>query len=186
MIANSGQPFNITLGQDLNGDSIFNDRPTFATDLNRPSVVSTTWGTFDRSPIAGQKLIPINYGTAPASFTLNMRLSKVFGFGKERGKGANVPGAGGGGGEHRGPGPMMGGRGPGGGGPFGGGGQTTNRRYNLTLSAQAMNILNHVNYGTQVGNLSSPFFGVSKTLAGGPFGSNSAVRRVFLQAQFAF
>ena len=30
MVASSGIPFNITLGQDYNGDSIFNDRPTFA------------------------------------------------------------------------------------------------------------------------------------------------------------
>jgi hypothetical protein len=32
---NSGQPFNIIVGQDLNGDSQFNDRPAFATDLSR-------------------------------------------------------------------------------------------------------------------------------------------------------
>ena len=30
MMANSGPPFNITTGQDNNGDSIFNDRPAFA------------------------------------------------------------------------------------------------------------------------------------------------------------
>ncbi len=71
------------------------------------------------------------------------------------------------------------------GGPFGGG-PTTNRRYNLTLSVQAMNILNHVNYGNPVSNLSSPYFGAPKTLAGGPFGTNVAVRRLFMQAQFAF
>src|SRR5580765_5687127 len=29
MVANSGAPFNIITGQDLNGDSIFNDRPSF-------------------------------------------------------------------------------------------------------------------------------------------------------------
>ena len=31
MLVTSGRPYNITLGQDLNGDSIFNDRPAFAT-----------------------------------------------------------------------------------------------------------------------------------------------------------
>ena len=31
LVVTSGIPFNITLGQDYNGDSIFNDRPTFAT-----------------------------------------------------------------------------------------------------------------------------------------------------------
>jgi hypothetical protein len=49
-----------------------------------------------------------------------------------------------------------------------------------------MNIFNHVNYGNPVSNLSSQYFGAPKTLAGGPFGSNVAVRRLFLQAQFAF
>ncbi|HEY5055950.1 MAG TPA: carboxypeptidase regulatory-like domain-containing protein, partial [Acidobacteriaceae bacterium] len=53
MQATSGLPFNITLPQDLNGDSQFNDRPTFATDLTRPSVVKTEWGTFDTNPMAG-------------------------------------------------------------------------------------------------------------------------------------
>ncbi len=182
IIANSGQPFNITTGQDYNGDSIYNDRPAFATDLTRLSVRRTAYGVFDVAPLPGQTLIPINYGTGPGNFTINMRVSKVFGFGKEGGK---TPGAqGGSGGEHRGPGGPMGPR-MGHGGPFGGG-PTTNRRYNLTLSVQAMNILNHVNYGNPVSNLSSPYFGAPKTLAGGPFGTNVAVRRLFMQAQFAF
>jgi hypothetical protein len=183
IVANSGQPFNITTGQDYNGDSIYNDRPAFATDLTRATVRRTAYGVFDVAPLPGQTLVPINYGTGPGNFTINMRVSKVFGFGKEGGK---TPGAqgGGGGGEHRGPGGPMGPR-MGGGGPFGGG-PTTNRRYNLTLSVQAMNILNHVNYGNPVSNLSSPYFGVPKTLAGGPFGSNVALRRLFIQAQFAF
>ena len=30
IVADSGQPFNITLDQDLNGDNQFNDRPAFA------------------------------------------------------------------------------------------------------------------------------------------------------------
>jgi hypothetical protein len=184
IIANSGQPFNITTGQDYNGDSIYNDRPAFASDLTRPTVMRTGLGTFDTAPIAGQAIVPINYGTGPSNFTINMRVSKVFGFGKEGGKTQGSQGGGGGGDRHGpgGMGPRMGG----GGGPFGGGGATTNRRYNLTLSIQSMNILNHVNYGNPIGNLSSPYFGESKTLAGGPFGTNSAVRRVFLQAQFAF
>ncbi len=31
MVVNSGTPFNVTVGQDLNGDNQFNDRPAFAT-----------------------------------------------------------------------------------------------------------------------------------------------------------
>ena len=53
--AASGRPFDITLGEDLNRDSIFNDRPAFATDLTRPSTVVTPLGAFDTAPIAGQR-----------------------------------------------------------------------------------------------------------------------------------
>ena len=59
--AQSSAPFNITLGQDLNGDAQYNDRPAFATDLTRASVVKTKlWnvrygyrcgGTDDRFPV---------------------------------------------------------------------------------------------------------------------------------------
>ena len=37
----SGAPFDITTGTDLNGDTIYNDRPAFATDLTRSSVIKT-------------------------------------------------------------------------------------------------------------------------------------------------
>ena len=66
LIANSSPPFNIVLGQDLNGDGVFNDRPAFATDLTRPSVVTTKWGTFDTDPLPTQRIIPYDYGRAPA------------------------------------------------------------------------------------------------------------------------
>src|ERR1035441_10973928 len=41
LVATSTRPFNMTVGRDLNGDTIFTDRPAFATDLSRPSVVRT-------------------------------------------------------------------------------------------------------------------------------------------------
>jgi hypothetical protein len=81
VLADSGSPFNIVLAEDLNGDQQFNDRPTFATDLSRPSVVKTAWGVFDTAPLAGQRTIPINYGTGPAHFMVNARLAKSFRFG---------------------------------------------------------------------------------------------------------
>lgn len=80
-IIESSGPFNITVGQDLNGDSQFNDRPAFATDLTRPSVYRTRWGNFDADPMPGQKTIPVNYGTGPSFIMLNMALSRVFYFG---------------------------------------------------------------------------------------------------------
>jgi hypothetical protein len=82
--ATSGAPFDILVGQDLNGDSQFNDRPTFATDLTRPSVVATRWGTFDTNPITGQTIIPRNYGQGPGLFLVNLAVGKSFGVGPVR------------------------------------------------------------------------------------------------------
>jgi hypothetical protein len=191
MIASSGVPYNVTIGSDLNGDSLFNDRPTFATDLSSPTVKVTPFGAFDLQPTSGQTLVPINYLTGPTQFTLNLRLSKTFGFGKETGAASNQ-----GGGPFGGPG-GGGGRGPGGGGGgFGGGPRagmgaifgpgTTNHRYNLTLSVNARNVLNRVNLAVPIGNLSSPSFGQSISLAGGPFSSAAANRKLELQANFSF
>ncbi|MDQ3918439.1 MAG: carboxypeptidase regulatory-like domain-containing protein, partial [Acidobacteriota bacterium] len=70
--AMSGRPFNITIGRDLNADSLFNERPAFATDLTRASVRATPYGTFDLDPRPGQQIIPRNYGTGPAFFSVNM------------------------------------------------------------------------------------------------------------------
>ena len=198
LIASSGSPYNVTIGRDVNGDSLFNDRPAFATDLARPSVVLTRFGAFDMLPnidgASGQTIIPINYLTGPTQFTLNLRLSKTFGFGKETGgtnnQGDGPPGRqrGGGGGEGRGPGGGGGGfgRGPGAGmgALFGPG--ATSHRYNLTLSVNARNVLNRVNLSSPIGNLSSPFFGQSISLAGGAFSSAAANRKLELQASFSF
>ena len=70
----------------------------------------------------------------------------------------------------------------------GGGGGGTNRRYNLTLSVQARNILNHVNPGPINGTLTSPLFGQSNSTAGGfgAFAENGNNRRLELQMRFTF
>jgi hypothetical protein len=81
--ATSGAPFNIVLGEDLNGDTQYNDRPAFATDLSRPGVVRTQWGVFDADPIAGQTIIPRNYGQGPGSLSLNLTVGKVYVFGRQ-------------------------------------------------------------------------------------------------------
>jgi uncharacterized membrane protein YgcG len=193
IVVNSGSPFNVTAGQDLNGDSIFNDRPGFVSSTRCPAVqftgtdACTPLGTFTIAPVVGSA-IPINYGTGHGQATVNLRLSKTFGFGKEA-KGAGGGGGFGGGipGGGRGPGGGLGGRGltGGGGNPFGGG-PSTNRRYNLTFSVSARNIFNHVNLGLPSGNLESPFFDRSNTLAGGPFNTQTANRRIDLQVRFTF
>jgi hypothetical protein len=135
--------------------------------------------------------IPINYLTGPNHFTLNLRLAKSFGFGPEVGgknaaqAGGGPPPGGGGGGPRGGGGGGGGfGRGPGGG--FGGMGAATTRRYSLTFSVNARNVLNHVNAATPSGTLTSSHFGESTGLAGGPFSSQAANRKIELQAMFSF
>jgi hypothetical protein len=83
LVATSTRPFNITIGRDLNGDTIFTDRPAFATDLTRPSAVRTAFGAFDLAPVPGQVIIPRNYGVGPALVSLNLRVAKTFKLGKE-------------------------------------------------------------------------------------------------------
>ena len=89
--ATSGAPFNIVVGQDLNGDTQYNDRPSFATDLTRPSVVATRWGTFDTNPIPGQTMIPRNYGQGPGLLLVTLAVGKKIGVGPKH---EAAPGAG--------------------------------------------------------------------------------------------
>ena len=63
---------------------------------------------------------------------------------------------------------------------------SSSRRYSLTFSVNARNILNRVNLATPIGNLTSPLFGQSNALAGGPFSSSASNRRIELQASFSF
>jgi hypothetical protein len=193
LVASSGSPFDILVGQDLNGDSLFNDRPAFAADLSRPSVVKTAYGTFDTLPLPGQTIIPRNYGNGPGQLNLNVHLTKIFSFGGEgRAATEGSRGRGGYGGEGRRGGPPGGGLGPGGlgggGGPrdlFGGGGG--NKRYTLEFTIDARNALNNVNLAPPIGNLSSPLFGQSNRLGGGFRGGGAtANRRIELEVRFTF
>ena len=185
IIIQSGMPYSITTGQDNNGDSIFNDRAWLTSNAfscTSPSSFTMT------EPTTSPRLVPVNSCTGPSNTTINLRLAKTFGFGPET-KG------GGGGGDFGGPrggprgGPPGGGLGPrglgGGGNPFGFGG-SSNHRYSLTFSIMARNLLNSQNPGLPVGSLSSPFFGQTISMAGGPFSSASANRRIDLQVMFSF
>ena len=175
LIASSGTPYNITVAQDLNGDSILNDRPAFASGLSDPAnVVVTKYGSFDTVPVSGETLVPINDLTGPGHFTMNVRLSKTFGFGPEGGGPAGGSRAQGGGGYGRAVGGPMSLERP------------TDRRYDLTFSIAASNVFNDVNLQTPSGTLGSPFFGKSNALAGSPFSSSAANRRIDLQAFFSF
>ena len=70
----------------------------------------------------------------------------------------------------------------------GGGGDLTNKRYNLTFSVEGRNILNHVNPGQPIGNLLSPLFGESNSLGNGgrPSRRPTNNRRLTLGLRFAF
>lgn len=185
IVATSGSPYNVTVGQDLSGDSLFNDRPALATNVFG-ACVSPTAACHYVVPSGPYTPIPINYLTGPGHFTVNLRLSKTFGFGPENSAASGPRGGGPGGG----PGGERHGGGPGGfGRPMGGifgGGAGTSRRYNLTFSVNARNLFNRVNLGTPIGNLDSRFFGQSIALAGGPFSSAASNRRIELQASFSF
>jgi hypothetical protein len=73
-----------------------------------------------------------------------------------------------------------------------GGGQA-GKRFSLTASVQASNVLNHTNLGPPVVNLSSPYFGESISLAqgfgppgGGSGGTPTYNRKITLQLRFTF
>jgi hypothetical protein len=69
------------------------------------------------------------------------------------------------------------------------GGASSGRKYTLTFSVNAMNVLNHANYAPPSGDLSSPYFGEYRSLAGGfgPMGGASTYnRKIDLQLRLAF
>jgi hypothetical protein len=152
VLASSGTPFNITTGRDTNGDTIFSERPAFATNLNKPGVVVTPLGAFDPTPEPGQTIIPRNFGRGPGFALVSLNVAKTFKFGKAI--------------EPKSP-------------PPGGPGTTSvsspaaisgsadakppakppvQRPYSLTFSVSVNNLFNRNNQGNPVGNMASPYF----------------------------
>jgi hypothetical protein len=162
--AQNGQPFNITTGTDLNGDTVYNDRPAFATDLSRASVVRSKYGNFDTQPIAGQTIIPYNDATSPGLFFMEFGVSRNFKFGPRPAAEPLPPGA-----------PAPQGKVP-----------LPDPKYRLVFEVDASNVLNHVNPGVPVSVLSSPEFGQS--ISQNPFFSqnNAANRVILLMTSFHF
>jgi hypothetical protein len=170
----SGVPFNITTGADANGDTLFTERPAFATSLSEPGIIVTRFGAFDPTPEVGDVLVPRNYGRGPEFFVVNLRAAKEFGFGGGGKKSSATPGQSGGGGGQR-------------------GGDTDDEEspYKLEFSVQVRNLFNHPNGGTPVGNLRSLFFGDPVSLGGGfGFGGGGGQaagnRRIRFEVQFSF
>ena len=148
-------PYNLILGRDLNGDTISNERPAFATDLSRPSVVLTRFGAFDTNPMPGQKLVPRNYLAGDPMINLIVRVGRSFEI--KRGKGAKGPGKTDEGFGYT-PNASLVRTAP----SNGGGGE--GRHYTLNFNISCNNPLNHLNKGGWVGNLSSPLFGQSTAI----------------------
>ncbi len=157
--ANSGRPFNITTGRDNNQDTLFSDRPAFASPGD-PDAVVTRFGVFNPNPQPGDQIIPRNFGQGPGSVSVNLNISKTFGFGPQRGFSARgavnqqvqqarinrrLSRMG------------RGGRGRGG----RGGGGDSRQKYSLTLSLNTRNLFNTVNLAGFNGVLTSPFFGTA-------------------------
>ena len=202
VVANTGPPFNIVTGQDLNLDRQVNERPSLlGPDANcaLKTVRCTPFGNFNLVPLTGERIIPRNFGTSPGAFVVNLRISRAFAFGTINRGNAAAPsrpaGAGPGGS------PVAAAAGSGGparvaggpGGPQGGPAASSEKRYTLNVSINFRNLLNHVNLAPPEGNLSSPNFGQSLGLGGtfggfgGDGGSNGAGnRRIYAQVRLNF
>ncbi len=182
----SNSAFNIVVGQDLNGDTQFNDRPAFATDLSRPSVYRTRWGVFDAQPIPGEKIIPINYGKGPGLVVFNLRVNRRFNFGPKlpdppaspaNASAANAPNA---------PAPNAPAPNAAAKPPAKPAKKEIERKFTLGFGLASENILNHPNLAQPVGVLGSPLFGTSTALATAWGGNGSANRTVSLETFFRF
>ncbi len=202
--ASSGTPYNIITGRDVYGDGVLSARPALLSGVTAANcsgtdlIYESSFGCFNLNPAPGTPTIGRNFGRGPASFNINLRLSRTWSIGSkepsagstgggapgmEGPRGGGFPGMGGGPPRGGGGGPMGG---PGG--PMGGGGGTGTGKYTITLSIMATNALNHPNFGPPSGDLASPYFGEHLSLGGfGPGGvSNVFDRRITVQLRFAF
>ncbi|MGO9227701.1 MAG: carboxypeptidase regulatory-like domain-containing protein [Bryobacteraceae bacterium] len=208
----SGQPYDVLAGTDLYGTTNINARAAFAPNAScagasgvvlSGDVVCSQVGDFTTSYNVANptNLVPRNYLTMPGLISINMRIYRVFGFGPERANqtqnrgGWGGPGGPGGGGPPPGGGP--GGMRGGGGGRGGMFGDTTTRRFNLTLGVNFTNILNHFNPGGYQGVITSPYFLEPTSVntgfgggfpggGGGMAGSTANNRRLDFQTRLTF
>jgi hypothetical protein len=160
----SGPPFNITVGRDIYGTTLFNGRPGIATDPSKPGLIQTSYGLLDPSPTAGEIILPRNFGRGPGSVQFNLRFSKTIGFGSAKAI-ADSP-------EKQ---------------------KNDHSRYGLICTLQMRNLLNHNNPGPIIGNIASPLFGEANQPAGSitpqagtNFSESATNRRFELQMRFTF
>lgn len=157
LFAQSGTPYNVTIGKDFTKNNQFNARPTYGT-CGAADVVSTRYGCLDSNPVGkGEMIVPFGLGTGPANVSFSLRMSKVIGIGQKIGGPAPSQGVSGGGGIVT------------SGGVSGNLDAAANRKYKLTLTAGAINLFNVVNLAPPNGTLLSPLFGKSQALANGAY-----------------
>jgi len=183
VVIQSGPPFDITIGRDLYGTTLFNARPGIATDPTKPGLIQTKYGLLDPNPTLNQPTLARNFGRGPGQLMLNLRVQKIFEFGKGENSGAASTGQPGSGPRGGTPGVFTPTGGP------GGPASQAGHRYNLTISMSVRNIINHTNPGPIIGNITSPLFGqANQPSDAGGFGfSESANNRRFeLQTRFTF
>lgn len=159
LTARAGSPFNITTGSDNNGDTIYNDRPSFATSASNPAnVVHTVYGDLDLNPQPGEKIIPVNYGHSAGPFvSLQLQASKTWKFGSRLSDPAPGRSA-----------------------------STTNPRYELVFSVEAQNVTNSVSPAQPVGVLASPFFGQPIATSNNFLSTSAANRTITLHTAISF
>ena len=184
VVMQTGPPFDITIGRDLYGTTLFNARPGIAVDPSKPGLIQTMYGLLDPNPTLNQPTLARNFGRGPGQLMLNLRLQKIFEFGKGENSGTASTGQPGSGPRGGAPGvftPAGGAAGP--------ASKSAPHRYSLSISMSIRNIINHTNPGPIIGNITSPLFGqANQPSDAGGFGfSESANNRRFeLQTRLTF
>lgn len=164
--------------------------PSVCQQPAKPGLIETSYGLLDPNPTPDERLLGRNYGRGPTLITVNMRITKAFGFGPVKG------GSGAAASQATGKGPAIAPSiltaAPSGGIRLGGvlGTSSTERRFNLIVGMSGRNLLNHTNPGQIVGDITSPLFGFSNQTNVAPngegFSESTNNRRLELQIRLTF
>jgi hypothetical protein len=173
----SGPPFDITAGNDVYGTSLFNARPGISPDPNKAGLIQTQYGLLDPNPSPGEQTVSRNSARGPGYILFNLRLTKLFEFGRvpasaaAQSAGMNDTGANGGAKEAS---------------------ASEEHRYTISIAVAIRNIINHNNPGSIIGDVTSPFFGRANQSAGATnfagtgFLESANNRRLEFQMKFSF
>ena len=154
--ANSGAPYNITTELDPGNTGFPAARPALLGGMGAAAcqgqalLHATGLGCFHLQPGPGVATIGHNSGRGPGAVNLALRIARTWGFGPETQTGSVNRGD-----PPHGSGPAAGMFGP-----------ASSRKYSVTLSAFTLNAINHANLAAPDGDLSSPYFGQSRSLGG--------------------